>query len=199
MGRMRSMVRLAIAPKSAIYDPPKAFLTNLILGTPWATSVLSVSAPQDNQDIWLRSPKDPNAQVVGDHRRRGPCHCFGRIRTLPISAVTLPALQKMKASIMAILRFRIMPRRGCVSWTMAEFHRSPPMEPLQSILDENGQVKNPARLSMGRRWGSDRLWAIPAKLKPTGMHPYLMGDFPVKRACRPPRNRRGKPYWCNKI
>ena len=82
-------------------------------------------------------------------------------------------------------------------WTMAEFIEAP-MEPLQAVIDEIGQTA-PRRLAeapvLEDLAGFGQFLQI---LKNQGMHPYLMGDFPVEPA---PRNRRRparRPYLVKK-
>lgn len=82
-------------------------------------------------------------------------------------------------------------------WTMAEFIEAP-MEPLQSILDEIGQVKTGRLSEVPKMADLTGFGQFLQNLKNQGMHPYLMGDFPVERGMSAPRNRRANPIWCNK-
>ena len=68
------------------------------------------------------------------------------------------------------------------------------MEPLQGILDEinPGQVR---RLSeVPRMVDLSGFGQFLQNLKNQGMHPYLMGDFPVENAPKRPRDGGRKPY-----
>lgn len=78
-------------------------------------------------------------------------------------------------------------------WTMAEFIQSP-MEPLQLIVDEM-TGKTVRRLTEAPRMVDLTGFAqFLQNLKNQGMHPYLMGDFPVdpSHVNSPPKPR--KPY-----
>ena len=72
------------------------------------------------------------------------------------------------------------------------------MEPLQLVIDEIGQSSS-HRLAeapvMEELAGFGRFLQ---NLKNQGMHPYLMGDFPVEPAARSARPRRRRPYVVNK-
>ena len=72
------------------------------------------------------------------------------------------------------------------------------MEPLQSILDELGPLM-PRHLSEAPTMVNlDGFGQFLQNLKNQGMHPYLMGDFPVEEGLvnmpKPPR----KPYLVRK-
>ncbi|HID67215.1 MAG TPA: glycosyl transferase, partial [Roseibacterium sp.] len=101
-------------------------------------------------------------------------------------------LRKVESEHLKILRRSTAKARVRI-WTMAEFIEAP-MEPIQTILDEIGTV------------GDRRLTEAPSmvdltgfgqflqNLKNQGMHPYLMGDFPVEPGpVNQPRQPR-KPY-----
>jgi hypothetical protein len=82
-------------------------------------------------------------------------------------------------------------------WTMAEFIEAP-MEPLQVIIDEIGQ-KSLRRLSEAPRMQDlTGFGQFLQNLKNQGMHPYLMGDFPVDPAPRNATGRKRKPYLVKK-
>ena len=82
-------------------------------------------------------------------------------------------------------------------WSMAEFIESP-MEALQSIVDEM-TGKSVRRLTevplMADLQGFGQFLQ---NLKNQGMHPYLMGDFPVENAIAPPKPTARKPYLVRK-
>ena len=101
-------------------------------------------------------------------------------------------LQRIESKHLEILRSSHAKARVRI-WTMAEFVEAP-MEPLQSIVDEIGTA-NHRRLSEAPRMVDlAGFGQFLQNLKNQGMHPYLMGDFPVEHppanVTRPPR----KPY-----
>jgi hypothetical protein len=78
-------------------------------------------------------------------------------------------------------------------WTMAEFIEAP-MEPLQTILDEIGN-RSLRRLSEVPKMADlEGFGQFLQNLKNQGMHPYLMGDFPVAREIQPASQSPRKPY-----
>lgn len=171
------------------YDP-KAFLTSLIWNTRGERQCFQFG-PADNQDVCWRIAKDPNAQVsvitgawsVPLFRSNMD---FADIRR---EAATL---QKIESEHMNILRSPHTKARVRI-WTMAEFIEAP-MEPLQGILDEIGQVKLRRISEVPKMVDLTGFGQFLQNLKNQGMHPYLMGDFPVERGVaatqKPPR----KPY-----
>jgi len=147
--------------------------------------------PRDNQEInWLIAT-DPNAQIsvitgawaVPLFRSNQD---FADIRR------TAAALQKIESEHMKVLRSHYAKARVRI-WTMAEFIEAP-MEPLQSILDEIGQVKTGRLSEVPKMADLTGFGQFLQNLKNQGMHPYLMGDFPVAQPGlnqpKPPR----KPY-----
>ena len=78
-------------------------------------------------------------------------------------------------------------------WSMAEFIEAP-MEPLQSIIDEMGQHSLRRLSEAPKMTDLTGFGQFLQNLKNQGMHPYLMGDFPVSppgmNQQKPPR----KPY-----
>ena len=78
-------------------------------------------------------------------------------------------------------------------WTMAEFIEAP-MEPLQSILDEIGHASSRRLSEVPKMVDLNGFGQFLQNLKNQGMHPHLMGDFPVEHVSNqsPPAPR--KPY-----
>ncbi|MGJ8546056.1 MAG: DUF5927 domain-containing protein [Sulfitobacter sp.] len=169
---------------------PQAFLTNLIWNTRGERQCFQFG-PGDNQDICWRIAKDANAQVsvitgawaVPLFRSNMD---FSDIRKLAAK------LQKIESEHMNILRSPYAKARVRI-WSMAEFIEAP-MEPLQGILDEIGQVRLHRLSEAPKMVDLSGFGQFLQNLKNQGMHPYLMGDFPVERspiaAPKPPR----KPY-----
>lgn len=101
-------------------------------------------------------------------------------------------LQRIESEQLKILRSQYTKARVRI-WTMAEFIEAP-MEPIQTIVDEIG-MSHQRRLSEAPTMVDlDGFGQFLQNLKNQGMHPYLMGDFPVEQGPvnmpKPPR----KPY-----
>ncbi len=169
---------------------PKAFLTSLIWNTRGERQCFQLG-PSDNQKINKMIARDPNAQIsVISGAWAVPL--FRSNRNFADLRREAAELQKIESKHLDILR-SAQTKARVRSWTMAEFIEAP-MEPLQTIVDEIGQA-NPRRLTEAPKMVNlEGFGQFLQNLKNQGMHPYLMGDFPVERATntqpKPPR----KPY-----
>ncbi|MFK7837622.1 MAG: beta-1,6-N-acetylglucosaminyltransferase [Sulfitobacter sp.] len=168
----------------------KAFLTNLIWNTRGERQCFQFG-PTDNQDICWRIAKDPNAQVsVITGAWAVPLFRsnldFADIRALAAN------LQKIESEHMDILRSPYTKARVRI-WTMAEFIEAP-MEPLQGILDEIGRTKLRRLSEAPKMVDLSGFGQFLQNLKNQGMHPYLMGDFPVERGIAATPKAQRKPY-----
>ena len=76
---------------------------------------------------------------------------------------------------------------------MAEFIEAP-MEPLQGILDEIGHTKLNRIAEVPRMVDLSGFGQFLQNLKNQGMHPHLMGDFPVERGVAANQASSRKPY-----
>lgn len=101
-------------------------------------------------------------------------------------------LQKLENDQLYALRSPYAKARVRI-WTLAEFIEAP-MEPLQTIIDEIGPEKARRLSEAPRMTDLAGFGQFLQNLKNQGMHPYLMGDFPVSQEetdqKKPPR----KPY-----
>jgi hypothetical protein len=168
----------------------KAFLTNLIWNTRGERQCFQFG-PADNQDINWRIAKDPNAQIsVITGAWAVPLFRsnldFSEIRAMAA------LLQKLEAEHMDILRSPYTKARVRI-WTMAEFIEAP-MEPLQGILDEIGRTKLRRLSEAPKMVDLAGFGQFLQNLKNQGMHPYLMGDFPVERGVAGTPKAQRKPY-----
>ena len=168
----------------------KAFLTNLIWSTRGERQCFQFG-PNDNQDICWRIAKDPNAQVsVITGAWAVPLFRsnldFAEIRSIAAK------LQKIESDHMDILRSPQAKARVRI-WTMAEFIEAP-MEPLQGILDEIGRTKLRRLSEAPKMVDLAGFGQFLQNLKNQGMHPYLMGDFPVETAMNGSPKPERKPY-----
>ena len=187
----QSALNGALSDNSILRDyNANAFLTNLIWNTRGERQCFQFG-PADNQMINWRGAKDPHAQVsVITGAWAVPLFRsnlnFGEIRGLAAQ------LQKIESDHMDVLRSPYTKARVRI-WSMAEFIEAP-MEPLQGILDEIGQTKLRRLSEAPKMVDLSGFGQFLQNLKNQGMHPYLMGDFPVERGVaatpKPPR----KPY-----
>ncbi|SNS75778.1 beta-1,6-N-acetylglucosaminyltransferase [Antarctobacter heliothermus] len=173
---------------------PKAFLTNLLWNTRGERQCFQYG-PADNPKVLRHMTLDPNAQIsVISGAWAVPLYQsnsdFAEIRA------EAARLQRIEAKMLDELRKPDVKAR-IRTWTMADFIEAP-MEPLQTLIDEIGQ-KNARRLAEAPRLVDlSGFGQFLQNLKNQGMHPYLMGDFPVDPI---PRNRPGssrKPYLVRK-
>jgi len=175
-------VRLSIAPeKSATYDP-RRFWTNLIWNTRGQPQCFQSQPAGQSDDICWEDRQSIPECTVGDHRRVAVPLDFGRIRTFARYPPTAAALQKIESEAYYGDPCVAYAKRGAYL-TMAEFIEGP-MEPVsQSILDESRQVQKLAFVRVPKMADLTGSWAIHCKnlfQKNQGLHPYLMGDFPVE-------------------
>ncbi len=187
----QSIINGALSDSAALRDyNPKAFLTNLIWNTRGERQCFQFG-PRDNQKVTAHFVNDPNAQIsvitgtwaVGLFQSN---RNFSDIRS------EAARLQQIESKHLELLRATGVKARVRI-WSMAEFVEAP-MEPMQSIIDEiahpamNGPAEAP-RMADLTGFGQ-----FLQNLKNQGMHPYLMGDFPVAHDPHdPPKNKR-KPY-----
>lgn len=171
------------------YDAER-FLTSLIWNTRGERQCFQFG-PADNQEInWLVA-RDTNAQVsVISGAWAVPL--FRSNRNFAELRKEAARLQKIESDHLNILR-SVHTKARVRIWTMAEFIESP-MEPLQAIVDEIGQVTHRRLSEAPKMVDLTGFGRFLQNLKNQGMHPHLMGDFPVEtapvNAPKPPR----KPY-----
>lgn len=156
---------------------PDSFLTNLIWNTRGERQCFQYG-PRDNQAIRYTLARDPNAQIsVISGAWAVPL--FRSNKNFTELRREAAKLQQIEASHLNVLRAQETKARVRV-WTMAEFIEAP-MEPLQTILDELGPL-TPRHLSEAPKMVNlDGFGQFLQNLKNQGMHPYLMGDFPVEQ------------------
>ncbi len=153
----------------------KGFLTNLIWNTRGERQCFQFG-PTDNQIINWRVAKDPNAQVsVITGAWAVPL--FRSNANFIDLRQEAARLQKIESDHLDVLRSTWTKARVRI-WTMAEFIEAP-MEPLQTILDEIGPSTQRRLAEAPRMVDLTGFGQFLQNLKNQGMHPYLMGDFPV--------------------
>ncbi|GAA6180804.1 beta-1,6-N-acetylglucosaminyltransferase [Shimia sp. NS0008-38b] len=180
---------LSDTPKNRDYNSI-AFLTNLIWNTRGERQCFQVGPRDEGAPVWFFA-KDPNAQVS----------VISGAWAIPLFKSNLnfadirseaARLQKLENDQLYALRSPYAKARVRI-WTLAEFIEAP-MEPLQTIIDEIGSEKARRLSEAPRMTDLSGFGQFLQNLKNQGMHPYLMGDFPVSQTDtdqkKPPR----KPY-----
>ena len=169
---------------------PRAFLANLIWNTRGERQCFQFG-PRDNQAIEWDIAKDPNAQVsVISGAWAVPL--FQSNRNFADLRREAALLQQIESKHLDTLRSTWTKARVRI-WTMAEFIEAP-MEPLQSIIDEIGQQNLRGLAEVPKMADLTGFGQFLQNLKNQGMHPYLMGDFPVSHDLHEPEKNKRKPY-----
>ncbi|MFY0659529.1 MAG: glycosyl transferase [Shimia sp.] len=180
---------LSDAPKNRDYNSI-AFLASLIWNTRGERQCFQVGPRDEGAPVWFFA-KDPNAQVS----------VISGAWAIPLFKSNLnfadirkeaARLQKLENDQLFALRSPYAKARVRI-WTLAEFIEAP-MEPLQTIIDEIGPEKARRLAEAPTMTDLTGFGQFLQNLKNQGMHPYLMGDFPVSQGeadqKKPPR----KPY-----
>ncbi|MDA7963737.1 beta-1,6-N-acetylglucosaminyltransferase [Ruegeria sp.] len=172
----QEMVNGALSDCAALRDyNPTAFLTNLIWNTRGERQCFQFG-PGDRQGINEFLARDKNAQIsIVTGAWAVPLFRsnmnFADIRA---EAARLQQIESKQLKILETYGARAKIR----VWSMADFVESP-MEALQAILDEIGTA-HPSHLSEAPKMVDlSGFGKFLQNLKNQGMHPYLMGDFPV--------------------
>ena len=167
-----------------------AFLTNLIWNTRGERQCFQFG-PADNQKVIWRMARDPNAQVSVISGAWAVPLFRSNLDFMDIRKEAA-RLQKVESDHLDVLRSPGAKARIRI-WTMAEFIEAP-MEPLQGILDEIGQTQARRLAEVPQMVDLTGFGQFLQNLKNQGMHPYLMGDFPVVLGPKPAQDRPRKPY-----
>ncbi|MEI4261704.1 DUF5927 domain-containing protein [Roseovarius sp. D0-M9] len=187
-----TVVNGALSDSAALRDyNPHAFLASLIWNTRGERQCFQFS-PRDNQEINWAIAKDPNAQisVISGAWAIPLFQSNGNFVDIRRAAALL---QQTELKHLEILRSSWTKARVRI-WTMAEFIEAP-MEPLQTIIDEIG----PQQLQRGvsevpKMVDLTGFGQFLQNLKNQGMHPYLMGNFPVAHDLHEAPTSARKPY-----
>ena len=166
------------------------FLTNLIWNTRGERQCFQFG-PQDSQFISWMLATDPNAHV-SVITGAWAVKLFQSNRNFADIRQEAAHLQHVENEHLNALRSPWAKARVRV-WTMSEFVQAP-MEPLQVIVDEM-TGKTVRRLTEAPRMVDLSGFAqFLQNLKNQGMHPYLMGDFPVDPGQENKQPKPRKPY-----
>jgi len=191
----QSLINGALSDNPKLRDAnPRAFLTNLLWNTRGERQCFQYG-PRDNPKILWDMSRDPNAQIsVISGAWAVPL--FQSNANFADIRASAAKLQKVESRMLDTLRSPDVKARIRI-WSMAEFIEAP-MEPLQVIIDEIGQ-KSLRRLAEAPRLVDlNGFGQFLQNLKNQGMHPYLMGDFPVDPSPRALSSAPKKPYLVKK-
>ncbi|MEP3298021.1 MAG: beta-1,6-N-acetylglucosaminyltransferase [Pseudoruegeria sp.] len=169
---------------------PEAFLTSLIWNTRGERQCFQFG-PRDSQRIGGFLANDTNANIAvitgawaiplfNSNKN------FGEIRE------QAAAFQKIENEHLQLLRASWAKARIRI-WTMADFVEAP-MEPLQMVIDEISPRPMRRLNEAPKMVDLTGFGQFLQNLKNQGMHPYLMGDFPVGDDPLPGKPTRRKPY-----
>lgn len=167
----------ALCDNAALRDyDPERFLTNFIWNTRGERQCFQFG-PMDTQGAVRLMARDTNAQVsvisgawaVNLYKSELD---FDELRR------TAARLQKIEAEQLDILRDQWVKARVRI-WTMAEFIEAP-MEYLQAVVDEIAKSGQRDLTDSPKMVDLDGFGQFLQSLKNQGMHPYLMGDFPLE-------------------
>lgn len=171
------------------YDP-QAFLTSLIWNTRGEHQCFQFG-PADNQAIVPTMTRDPNARIsVISGAWALPL--FRSDRDFADLRREAAQLQRIENKHLDLLR-HTETRAHVRIWTMAELIEAP-MDPLQSVLDGIGPVSSRHLSAAPKLVDLEGFGQFLQNLRNQGMHPYLMGDFPVEKAPAPRPQQPRKPY-----
>ncbi|AHD02565.1 beta-1,6-N-acetylglucosaminyltransferase [Leisingera methylohalidivorans] len=169
---------------------PESFLTSLIWNTRGERQCFQFG-PGDNQAVnWLMA-RDANVQISVISGAwavplfKSNCN-FSELRQKAAK------LQQTEAEQLQILRSQWTKARVRI-WSMAEFVEAP-MEPLQTIIDEIGPLAARHLSEAPKMTNLEGFGQFLQNLKNQGMHPYLMGDFPVEKSPVSLSKPQRKPY-----
>ena len=182
----------ALSDSAALRDYNKrAFLANLLWNTRGERQCFQLGPRDALEDIEWDIAKDTNAQImVISGAWAVPLFQsnadFRDIRSMAAE------LQRIESKHLDILRSQWAKVRVRV-WTLAEFVEAP-MEPLQTIIDEIGQSGLRGLAEVPKMADLTGFGQFLQNLKNQGMHPYLMGDFPVERSLNGTPSVPRKPY-----
>ena len=185
------VVQGGLSNSAALRDyNPKSFLTNLIWNTRGERQCFQFG-PADNVKVLWDMAHDPNAQisVIAGAWAVPLFRSDGAFADLRKEAARL---QKIEAGMLRIMRAPDITARIRV-WSMAEFIETP-MEALQLVIEESGLMSGHRLTEAPRMRDLSGFGTFLQKLKNEGMHPYLMGDFPIDPSPKAAQHPGRRPY-----
>jgi hypothetical protein len=181
----------ALSDKATVRDyNPGQFLSSLIWNTRGERQCFQFG-PGDNQKIVPALLADSNA-MISVISGAWAVPLFLSNRNFADVRAEAAVLQRTESLFLDQLRSPKSKARSQI-WSLADFVETP-MEILQSVVDEIGQ-RDPRRLTEAPRMADlTGFGQFLQNLKNQGMHPYLMGDFPVGPAPATTLPPKRKPY-----
>jgi hypothetical protein len=181
---------LSNSPKLRDYNP-RAFLTNLVWNTRGERQCFQMG-PRDNiEDIEWEIAKDPNAHISVITGAWAVPLFKSNLNFADIRRKAA-RLQQIESDHLEVLRSEWTKARYRI-WSMAEFIEAP-MEPLQTIIDEIGKPGPRGLAEVPQMADLTGFGQFLQNLKNQGMHPYLMGDFPLSNDPKEKTPAKPKPY-----
>ncbi|MEO1139478.1 MAG: beta-1,6-N-acetylglucosaminyltransferase, partial [Pseudomonadota bacterium] len=169
----------------------QAFLASLIWNTRGERQCFQMGPRDTIKDVEWTIAKDPNAQIsVISGAWAVPL--FKSNKNFSDIRQEAARLQQAESKHLDVLRSSWSKARVRI-WTMAEFIEAP-MEPLQTIIDEIGKQSVHGLAEVPKMSDLTGFGQFLQNLKNQGMHPYLMGDFPVEHRLHEPHSDKRKPY-----
>ncbi|MEL7301506.1 MAG: beta-1,6-N-acetylglucosaminyltransferase [Pseudomonadota bacterium] len=185
----------------ALYDSaeardynPRSFLTNLIWNTRGEHQCFQFG-PWDSQFIHWDLAKDPNARIYVITGSWALQHFRSNADFIDIRR-DAAWRQKIEADHLYALKSEWAAAKVKVL-TMTEFIESP-MEHLQNIIDDLAGEGARRLTEAPRMHNLKGFGKFLQTLKNEGMHPYLMGDYPINDMPERPRQRARRPYLVKK-
>ncbi|MEL6411187.1 MAG: beta-1,6-N-acetylglucosaminyltransferase [Pseudomonadota bacterium] len=168
-----------------------AFLASLIWNTRGERQCFQMGPRDTIKNVEWEIARDPNAQIsVITGAWAVPL--FQSNSNFSDLRQEAARLQQIESKHLEILRSMWTKARVRI-WTMAEFIEAP-MEPLQTIIDEIGKQSVHGLAEVPKMADLTGFGQFLQNLKNQGMHPYLMGDFPVEHSLQEPQKKPRKPY-----
>ncbi len=168
----------------------RSFLRNLIWNTRGERQCFQFG-PRDKQYISWDLAKDPNAQIIVISGAWAVPLFLSNSNFADLREEAA-RLQKIESQHLDILR-SIYAKARIRVWTMAEFVEAP-MEALQTVVDEISPKQGRRLTEAPRMVNLAGFGQFLQNLKNQGMHPFLIGDFPVDPVPTNATRAARKPY-----
>ncbi|MEO0751387.1 MAG: glycosyl transferase, partial [Pseudomonadota bacterium] len=182
----------ALSDSAKLRDYNKlAFLTSLIWNTRGERQCFQLGPMDAIEEIEWDMAKDPNAQI-SVITGAWAVALFKSNQNFADIRREAARLQQIESTHLNALRSEWSKARIRI-WTMAEFIEAP-MEPLQTIIDEIGKTRRKALAEAPKLTDLTGFPQFLQSLKNQGMHPYLMGDFPIDAGKPDSQEPKPKPY-----
>nr|WP_321249920.1 beta-1,6-N-acetylglucosaminyltransferase [uncultured Ruegeria sp.] len=153
----------------------KAFLSNLIWNTRGERQCFQFG-PADTQDINWFLARDKNAQI-SVITGAWAIPLFRSNRNFADIRNEAARLQRIESKQLEVLT-SVWTKARVRTWCLAEFVESP-IEALHEVIDEIGTQQPSHLIEAPKMVDLSGFGQFLQNLKNQGMHPYLMGDFPV--------------------